>query len=661
MMDTIVQVMVEMLSILGIATKEIKKRRMRKYVTKLIGRTDLEDALSKLDKLTQEEARMAAAEALKVMHTADERVRGVADKVLAIDGRVAYLEARVADVNHAVTGAEEMALSPNTTAVNAVSDIDNKVASVSDGLKGVEPMVAHFDDRVKAVNEKLFQVMDDGNEAKRVLKQVKPRLWENIYKWLSPPDPSPNHNIAFKARHKGTGTWFLQGSVFQQWKGTSSLLWIYGTPGSGKSVLCSTIIQDIRAMCEAGQALMAYFYFDFRDINKQHLRDLLLSLLVQLTAHSNPRCDILLRLYDAHNSGTIQPSDTALEKCLQEILTLPDHRPIYLIMDALDECLDTFGTPSPGEQVLQLVEELVHLYLPNLHICITGRPEFNIRGALEPLASFRVSLHDESGQRADIEEYIKTIVYSERHMRRWKNEDKDLVIKTLSEKADGMYRWVSCMFETLRWCLPPSIRSILAELPEVLDKTYERVLKEIQKPNRDHAHRLFQCLVVAIRPLRVEELAEVLAVDFSHPSGIPRLNPNWRWEDGEQALLASCSTLITIVNSDNSRVVQFAHFSVKEYLTSSRLAASTQDVSRYYIAHEPAHTTLAQACLSTLLQSGGPIKDSPLATYAAQNWVGHAQVENVSSYVREAMEYLFDLDRPYFGAWLRLHDIDDKH
>jgi hypothetical protein len=136
------------------------KRSSGKYVTKLIGRTDLEDALSKLDKLTQEEARMAAAEALKVMHTADERVRGVADKVLAIDGRVAYLEARVADVNHAVTGAEEMALSPNTTAVNAVSDIDNKVASVSDGLKGVEPMVAHFDDRVKAVNEKLFQVMD---------------------------------------------------------------------------------------------------------------------------------------------------------------------------------------------------------------------------------------------------------------------------------------------------------------------------------------------------------------------------------------------------------------------------------------------------------------------------------------------------------------------
>jgi hypothetical protein len=222
--------------------------------------------------------------------------------------------------------------------------------------------------------------------------------------------------------------------------------------------------------------------------------------------------------------------------------------------------------------------------------------------------------------------------------------------------------------EILRDCLPPSVRRILNELPESLDETYERILKEIKKPNRDHARRLLQCLVVAIRPLRVDELAEVLAVDFDNADGIPKLNPKWRWADEEQALLASCSSLIAIVESGESRVVQFSHFSVREFLTSTRLATSTGDVLRYHIALEPAHTILARACMSVLLRSddrdeqsdniNGVWNNSPLAQYAAKPWVSHAQFEHVSSYLRTSMESLFDLDKPYFAAWLKLYDID---
>ena len=140
-----------------------------------------------------------------------------------------------------------------------------------------------------------------------------------------------------------------------------------------------------------------------------------------------------------------------------------------------------------------------------------------------------------------------------------------------------------CQLEILRHCLPSSVRRFLEELPESLDETYERVLREIKKPNRDHARRLLQCLVVAIRPLRVEELAEVVAFDFDDAEGtrIPKLKPSWRWEDQEQALLTSCSSLITIVGTGGSRVVQFSHFSIKEFLTSARLGTSSQDVSRY--------------------------------------------------------------------------------
>src|SRR5712671_5152514 len=221
------------------------------------------------------------------------------------------------------------------------------------------------------------------------------------------------------------------------------------------------------------------------------------------------------------------------------------------------------------------------------------------------------------------------------------------------------FRWVFCQLQVLRHCLPSSMRRTLAELPESLDETYERVLKEIKKPNRDHAHRILQCLVVAVRPLRVEELAEVVAVDFDHSSGIAKLKPNWRWEDEEQALLSSCSSLITIVDTGDSRVVQFSHFSVKEYLTSPRFGTSSQDVSRYHIALEPAHTVLAQACLSIFLQPNDVVKKpSPLTEYAAEHWVTHAKFRNASSYLREAMEDLFDLDKPYFAAWRELHDID---
>ena len=185
---------------------------------------------------------------------------------------------------------------------------------------------------------------------------------------------------------------------------------------------------------------MAYFYFDFRDANKQGLRDLVLSLLTQLASRSGPRCDILLDLYLAYDEGKSQPSDSSLAECLKQMLTLPDQRPTYLIIDALDESPNATGIPSPREKVLQLVKELVEIRLPNFHICVTSRPEIDIRDVLEPLASGRVSLHDQTGQKQDIEEYVKSVVYSDSEpiMRRWRTEDKELVVEVLSERADGM-------------------------------------------------------------------------------------------------------------------------------------------------------------------------------------------------------------------------------
>jgi len=202
----------------------------------------------------------------------------------------------------------------------------------------------------------------------------------------------------------------------------------------------SMIIQNIEAMSEAGSASMSYFYFDLGDSEKQNLDDLLRSLLTQLSARSDPRCDILSQLYESHDRGMKQPSDDLLTQCLKQMLSLSDQGQIYIIMDALDECPGSSGIPSPRERVLQLLKELVDLSLPNLHICITSHPEIDIRNTLEPLTIYRVCLHDQSGQKEDIVDYVRSLVYSDSEpvMKRWRTEDKDFVVKMLSERADGM-------------------------------------------------------------------------------------------------------------------------------------------------------------------------------------------------------------------------------
>ena len=191
-------------------------------------------------------------------------------------------------------------------------------------------------------------------------------------------------------------------------------------------------------LCDAGKALMAYFYFDFRDVNKQKLSNVLPSLLIQLSARSDPCCDVLSRLYSSHDRGVRKPNDRAMVECLKEMLTLETQGPTYIIMDALDECPITSTIPSPREEVLEFVDELVGLQLPNVHICVTSRPEHDIQAVLKHLTLNAVSLHDESGQQQDIVDYVVSFVHSDNRMRRWREEDKALVIETLTEKADGM-------------------------------------------------------------------------------------------------------------------------------------------------------------------------------------------------------------------------------
>ncbi len=220
-----------------------------------------------------------------------------------------------------------------------------------------------------------------------------------------------------------------------------------------------------------------------------------------------------------------------------------------------------------------------------------------------------------------------------------------------------------CQLVYLRRCIPGRIRHALEELPETLDETYARTLKEIDKQNWEFAHRLFQCVAAASRPLRANELAEFLAFDFQVGS-TPTFLADWRPEDPVHTVLSTCSSLLAVVDVGGSRVIQFAHFSVKEYLTSARLAEEKHIISRFHVSMTPAHTIVAQACLGVLLHldenvTTDSLENFPLAEYAAEHWVGHTRFENVSSKMQDGMKRLFDPKQRHLSVWVWIYDPEE--
>jgi hypothetical protein len=203
-------------------------------------------------------------------------------------------------------------------------------------------------------------------------------------------------------------------------------------------LVSSTIIENIEDRRKLGLASLGFFYCDFRDDDKKNFRGLVSSLLVQLCDHSDPYTTILSDFYIAHGRGSRHPSDEALLECLTRIFRLPGQAPVHIIIDAVDECPNASGTPTPREKILKLVEKLVSLRLQNLRICITSRPEADIKRVFEGLHFRHVSLHSEGGQMQDIDDYVRSFVNTDWKMKSWTADDKELVIEVLTKRADGM-------------------------------------------------------------------------------------------------------------------------------------------------------------------------------------------------------------------------------
>jgi hypothetical protein len=194
---------------------------------------------------------------------------------------------------------------------------------------------------------------------------------------------------------------------------------------------------------DARQAMLAYYYFDFRDKKKQNIRNFVTSIIVQLMECSFTCTNIMFHLYWAHGNGMRQPSDVDLMDCLKEMLrhTVDAEQPLFIIVDALDECSDTPGIPTtqgPQEAILDVVKDLAHLRLPHLHICVTSRQEVDVQTKLEPLVVSAVSLHGQSGRKRDIANHVSSVMSLDENLKKWRDEDKNLVVEELSERADGM-------------------------------------------------------------------------------------------------------------------------------------------------------------------------------------------------------------------------------
>ncbi|KAL8881935.1 MAG: hypothetical protein Q9198_000968 [Flavoplaca austrocitrina] len=463
----------------------------------------------------------------------------------------------------------------------------------------------------------------------------------SIREWLSAPDPSVNHNRAQQSHHEGTGLWFLESDMFNRWKQQSTLSWLHGIPGSGKTILSSTIIEAIRQdYGSAHDTAVLYFYFDFNDGKKQQPEYMVRSLLSQLLIQCSIALPIMKRLYSFCSKGSSQPDLKALCVVLGEIIQ--DVGDSFIIIDALDEC-------GERQRLFEVINDIRQHEHRKPHVLVTSRSLPDIEEWLEPLVLSvdRVRVGGVSVD-SDILAYINERLQNDQGLKRWKKlpEVQEEIRTTLKEKAGGMFRWTVCQLDTLRNCARlPVLRKALRDLPKSLDETYSRILCSISEECIDDAFNMLQWLVYSREPLHISELAEVVAITMKVGTWV---DPEARFTEPNE-VFSILSSLVSIEdapgvssNANETPIVRFSHFSVQEYLVSDRIL--TQSARRFAVQRPSATKHIAEACCAYLLHL--PDCDSreqceknyPLFTHVTEQWV----------------EYLLQLDKENVPCWLIL-------
>ncbi|KAK8229419.1 ankyrin repeat-containing domain protein [Phyllosticta capitalensis] len=514
-------------------------------------------------------------------------------------------------------------------------------------------------DDVTVASQRTVTLMQDA--------QVERRHDQNL-SWLSAPDPWTNYDKALRQRHPGSGQWLLENPAYSAWKARpNSFLWLHGIPGCGKTVLSSTVIEDLDRADASVKPV--YFYFDFADINKQSLENAIRSLIRQLYLQRKDVQDRVNTLYAEHGHGTSSPKLEALNATFQSMIHQIGE--VWIVLDALDECLSRNDYPTGG--LLHWIGSLLGSHQSNVHLLVTSRPEQDIESFIREKARPQDIIHLQSDLVAgDIRAFVHGKVRGQTGLGRWSSRPdiQDKIEDALLEKADGMFRWVSCQLDALEKCLDPlSLNRALEKLPRTLEDTYTRILKEIPDEIRPSAIRILQFLTYSDVGLSVEEAVDVIAVDVERE---PYFDLGNRMPIPEE-IQAYCSSLVVLVKTEYYHArgprLQLAHFSVKEYLTSSNQLAEHAAADFNEIA---ARASIAKVNLSYLLGIGDEVhavqhglseahaailQAFPLADYAANHWAENTKISaSHSSTLRSLLRDFFSTKSCYTSAFWISHE-----
>ncbi|KAG9206091.1 hypothetical protein G6514_004812 [Epicoccum nigrum] len=482
-----------------------------------------------------------------------------------------------------------------------------------------------------------------------------------ICSWLSAPDPSTNYYKACKQRQAETGLWLLQNARFTEWKErAASRLWLYGIPGCGKIILSSTIVEHLLQHChDDARIVTAYFYFDFNDAQKQVPELMLRSLLSQLLQRSSTVPKDVDALFSACNNGQRQPPPHALLEVMPQVMQQFTH--VYVVLDALDEC-------AQRPELLDALGTMVRWQLDSVHLLMTSRKERDIESSLDKYIEEEdtICLQRDVVDR-DIQRYVQQRLSDDKALTKW---NKDAVIRqeietALMDGAQGMFRWAVCQLDTLgKCCNRAMLRKSLATLPRTLDQTYDRILCSINEEYVEYAIRILQWLTFSMRPLSVEEVAEVVAIDVARD---PAFDRDEVLEDPLEALNI-CSSLVTVTTSEangrsrhTQRIIALAHYSVQEYLVSERIRQG--QAKRYSMQESDRHNTISKGSLMYLLQFQQPLSTevlnaSALARYAAEFWSSHLRKTQDQTEGSQSAMILMSANNPAYLNWVRLYNPD---
>ncbi|KAK2467970.1 hypothetical protein APHAL10511_000265 [Amanita phalloides] len=475
-------------------------------------------------------------------------------------------------------------------------------------------------------------------------------------KWLAAPDPSTNHNSARKKYHKDTGLWILADERYIAWKKQAgSFLWINGIytslvgihplyySGGYSRSASSTIIEDIKTIVQAHPGTgLAFFYFDSNDNTKQTVKSLLSSLVLSLTAKLE-KFLLLDNLYTKYNR-LYSPPESDVQDVLLELLG--NFNQAYLVIDALDECIEY-------DQLFEMIQTVHDWQLPHCHLLVSSRREQSILMTLQECGPVDISLSPELVG-SDITSYIHAVVGKEYKFKRWGTAVQDHIKNTLIVDANGMFRWVACQIDQLKFC--PSQKAVmdsLKSLPKTLEGTYDQILQRIHEGEIEYTKILLSWLVFGMCPLTFEELALVVTFDAStraFDSSMGLSQPD--------DILQLCSSLVT--RGDNN-IVALAHASVKEYfLAKPRFWHSEQIILSNISA---GNALIAHCCLVCIQQNEWYDEQSagfPLMEYSTQFWPVHYKLSRDPSLDDIVLTFFEDYS-DNFGLWIMMNKEVRQH